>query len=69
MFKEFLIKYIQNLIECSTDEYELTEADIDDAASMVEANEYIWDIINEAIYQEIDKYIVESENKEENENE
>ena len=65
MFEEFLKEHIQNLIECSTDEYDITEEDIKDAASMIEANEHIWDVINEAIYQEIDKFRVENDEEEE----
>ena len=71
MFKEFLKAHIQNLIECSTDTYKLTDKDIDNIADTVEGNENVWDFINEAIYQELDmfiKYEAETGN-EENENE
>ena len=61
MFEDFLREYIQDLIECSSDKYDITEENINDVACIINNNEYIWNIIDNAIYEEIDKYIIESE--------
>lgn len=49
MFEEFLKKYIKDLIDCGNREYNVTDENIDDIASMIENNEYIWEIIDTAI--------------------
>jgi hypothetical protein len=59
MFEEFLKAYIQDLIECSSDNYEITEDQKEIIASRVSRNEYVWNILDEAIYNELDKYIKE----------
>jgi hypothetical protein len=59
MFEEFLKAYIQDLIECSSDNYEITEDQKEIIADRVSRNEYVWSIIDEAIYNELDKYIKE----------
>lgn len=63
MFKDFLLAYIPDLIECSDNKYDVREDIIDDIADTIESNEYIWDIIDSAIYDELARYkIMESEN-------
>lgn len=59
MFEEFLKAYIQDLIECSSDTYNITESEKEIIADRVSRNEYVWNIIDEAIYNELDKYIKE----------
>lgn len=59
MFEDFLRVHIQDLIECGTDEYDITESQINYIASIINDNDNLWNIIDEAIYQEIDKYIKE----------
>jgi len=61
MFEDFLREYIQDLIECSSDKYDITEENINDVACIINNNEHLWNIIDNAIYEEIDKYIIESE--------
>lgn len=62
-FQKFLQEYIQDLIECSSDEYKITEEQKEDIAAIVEGNEYVWTVIDEAIFQELDKYRVEKGGK------
>ncbi len=59
MFEDFLKAYIQDLIECSSDNYEITEDQKEIIASRVSRNEYVWNILDEAIYNELNKYIKE----------
>lgn len=61
MFEEFLKAYIQDLIECSSDAYEITKEQIEKVADRVERNEYVWSVIDECIYNEIDEYRKEEE--------
>lgn len=56
MFKDFLKQYIKDLVEVDAGEYNIDEDDIDDIADVVESNEYVWSVIDEAIYQELDNY-------------
>lgn len=60
MFEDFLREHIQELIECSIDEYDIKEEDMDDIIYKVN-NEHLWDMIDSTIYEVIDKYIVEEE--------
>ena len=65
MFRDFLREYIQDLIECSSDNYELTEGDKNDIAAVIEADEHIWEAIDCAIYDELEKFRVEYEGEDE----
>lgn len=66
MFREFLLQYIQDLIECSSDAFCISQKDIQDVASNIENSERVWNYIDEAIYEEIDKYRLEGEQFENN---
>lgn len=61
LIDKFLKEYVQDLVECSSDEYELTEEQIMDVVTSVEDNEHAWEGLNEAIFQEIGQYIKEGE--------
>ena len=56
MFEEFLTQYIKDLIDCGDSEYDINEDEIRDVMLDVEGNEYVWEVLDEAIYQELDKY-------------
>lgn len=56
MFYDFLIKYIKDYIEDSINEYEITDNDIEDIAEDVSNNDYVWECLEEAIDQQLDKY-------------
>lgn len=59
MFRSFLVQYVADLISCSNDTYNINENDMEDIIDSLENNENLWSIIDEAVYQEIDKYIEE----------
>ena len=61
MFEDFLREHIKDLIECSVDNYNIPEGKMEDIVCCLNNNENLWNIIDEAIYQEIDKYVVEEE--------
>lgn len=60
MFEDFLKEYIKDLIECSFDKYYITDSELDKIAHSVNNNEYIWAVLDEAIYFEIEKYKIEN---------
>ena len=61
MFRDFLREYIQDLIECSSDEYELTERDKDKIADVVKQDEHLWEAIYCAIYDELERFRVQED--------
>ena len=61
MFRDFLREYIQDLIECSSDEYELTERDKDKIADVVKQDEHLWEAIDCAIYDELERFRVQED--------
>lgn len=61
MFRDFLREYIQDLVECSSDEYELTEGDKNDIADIIEKDEHIWGVIDCAIYDELERFRVQED--------
>ena len=56
LFDRFLTQYIKDLIECSDSEYEVTDKDIEDMVTNIEGNEYVWSILDEAVFNELGKY-------------
>lgn len=64
LFTNFLREYIKDLIDCSPDEYEMTEADINDIANLIASDEHLWDAIDWAIYDAIDGFRKELEEDE-----
>ena len=66
LFQKFLQAYIQDLIECSSDNYKITEEQKEEIAAIVESNEYLWVEIDNAVFQELEKYKVENGGEENN---
>ena len=66
LFQKFLQAYIQDLIECSSDNYKITEGQKEEIAAIVESNEYLWVEIDNAVFQELEKYKVENGGEENN---
>jgi hypothetical protein len=60
MFEEFLKTRVQELIEASTDEYDIEKKDIETIIDEIN-NENLWDMIDNAIFEVIDKYRMEVE--------
>ena len=58
---KFLKEYVQDLIECSSDDYNITDSQIDDIVCDIEDNEHVWNIFDEAILQELGRYVKEPE--------
>lgn len=56
MFEDFLREHIKDLIECGFDNYKINENNIEDIACIINNKEEIWDVIDSAIYNELDKY-------------
>lgn len=65
MFEDFIRQHIDDLIECSSDEYDINEEMKEAIVQSVTYDEEIWDIIDSRIYRELDEYIVEDEEEEE----
>ena len=61
MFEDFLRQHIQDLIECSTDEYKMTEKDIEEVACKLNNNDHLWWAIDRYILDELYRYIKEDE--------
>lgn len=65
MLEDFLVTYIKDYIEDSDKTYDIKNNEIEEIACDIVNNDYIYEVINEAINQELWKY----EDKEEEENE
>lgn len=65
MLEDFLAIYIKDYIEDSDTTYDIKNNEIEDIACDIANNDYIYEVINEVINQELWKY----EDKEEEENE
>ena len=61
MFEDFLREHIQDLIECSTDEYEMTEKDIEEVACRLNNDDHLWCDIDSYIFDELYQFIKEEE--------
>lgn len=57
--EEFLNNYIESLIECSNDKYQIDEYNMRDVVSRIRENEHIWCALDNAIYEEIEEYRIE----------
>ena len=56
LFDKFIKQYIEDLIDCSDREYDLTEEDKKEIIDNVRYNEFIWETLDNAIFTELDKY-------------
>lgn len=59
MFNNFLKEYIKDLIDCGDNKkYNINKKDIENIVKEVENSEFLWEIIDNSIYKELDKYMV-----------
>jgi hypothetical protein len=62
MFDKFLRQYIQDLMDCDMHKYDINEDDMNEIIDNLENNDHIWQVIDQAVYQQLDKYEIEEEN-------
>lgn len=56
LFDNFIKQYVDDLIECSDNEYKLTDKDKEEIIDNVRYNEAIWETLDNAIFNELEKY-------------
>lgn len=56
LFDKFIKQYVEDLIECSDKEYDLTEEDKKEIVDSIKYNETFWEILDNAIFNELDEY-------------
>ena len=61
LFDKFIKQYIEDLIECSDNEYDLTEKDKKDIMVKVCDNDRVWELLDSIIFDYLEKYVKESE--------
>ncbi len=61
LFDNFISQYIEDLIDCSDTEYNLTKEDKNEIMDNIRYNEHIWMELDIAIFNELDKYIEEED--------
>ena len=64
LFTNFLREYIKDLIACSPYEYDMDNADINDVANIIANDDYLWEAIDSAIFDEIDRFRKEEDEDE-----
>ena len=64
LFDKFIKQYIEDLIDCSDTEYELTEEDKKEIIDNVRYNDFIWETLDNAIFTELEDYKKEGDNNE-----
>lgn len=61
LFDKFIKQYLEDLIDCSDIEYDLTEKDKKEIIDNVRYNDFIWETLDNAIFTELEDYKKESE--------
>lgn len=61
LFDKFIKQYIEDLIECSDNEYDLTEKDKKDIMVKVCDNDRVWELLDSIIFDYLEEYVKESE--------
>lgn len=61
LFEKFIKQYIEDLIECSDNEYDLTEEDKKDVMVKVCDNDRVWELLDSIIFDYLEEYVKESE--------
>lgn len=61
LFDKFIKQYIEDLIECSDNEYDLTEEDKKDVMVKVCDNDRVWELLDSIIFDYLEEYVKESE--------
>lgn len=61
LFDKFIKHYIEDLIDCSGNEYHLTEEDKEEIIDNIRYNNMIWETLDNAIFNELNNYEKESE--------
>lgn len=61
LFDKFIKQYIEDLIECSDNEYDLTEEDKKDIMVRVCENDRVWELLDGIIFDYLEDYVKESE--------
>ena len=56
LFDNFIKQYVEDLIDCTDTEYKLTDEDKEEIIDNVRYNEAIWEILDNAIFNELEKY-------------
>lgn len=56
MFLEFIEEYVQDLIECSDIDYDITEEQQKEVCYRIANNDGIWQYMDEVIYDYLGKY-------------
>ena len=56
MFEDFIKEYIQDIIECSDTTYDITEEQLQNLVYTIANDDGIWQVIDETIYEKLDKY-------------
>jgi hypothetical protein len=56
LFDNFIKQYVDDLIECSDNEYKLTDEEKEEIIDNIRYNEAIWEILDNAIFNELEKY-------------
>lgn len=61
LFDKFIGQYIEDLIECSYKEYDLTEEDKKEIIDNIRYNNMIWEMLDNVIFDYLEDYVKESE--------
>lgn len=61
LFDKFIKQYIEDLIECSDKEYDLTEEDKKDIMERVCDNDRFWETLDDIVFNYLEDYEKESE--------
>lgn len=61
LFDNFIKQYIEDLIDCTGVEYDLTEKDKKDVMVKVCDNDRVWELLDSIIFDYLEKYVKESE--------
>jgi hypothetical protein len=64
LFDKFIKQYLDDLIECSDIEYDLTDEDKKEIIDNVRYNDFIWETLDNAIFTELEDYKKEGGNNE-----
>ena len=56
LFDKFIKQYIEDLIDCSGNEYHLTKKDKEEIIDNIRYNNMIWETLDNAIFNELNNY-------------
>lgn len=59
LFDNFIKQYIEDYIDCSDIEYDITEEDKKDIIDNISYNDRLWEVLDSIISSQLDNYIKE----------